>query len=369
MSDPLELDMQPGVPGQPGTFSFTTDAPRDRDDYIDRRLSAVGYSIYLGGYQIYLSETPIPIFLPEYLVLEGVREAYSIGNRVYDDYRTAAEAARAAPPAAGVSDRFAYFRAPGGVVAPTFFSPVTTPRIIATIQTARASLATEVQEGLVILVATFLGGGILRQIAGRIVRVAAEGLGARSAASGAETRAVGVAPRPAPGGTARPGAGTGTATAQVPSAASRSTVSAPGVPGRTTQPGISVRTRIRAGSAGGSGAGASAERWGVGQVRVLEMSSDARNVRTWAITTPNGEIRIMGELSRQGGHVIVRGTHIQVTGGPNSVGAFRTYARALGRFYGARRITIYPGVRTTPGYEGQQYRPIDLTIDDQSRNP
>jgi hypothetical protein len=65
-----------------------------------------------------------------------------------------------------------FYRGAGGaIVAPTVFSPATTPRLIETAQRARRELAQQVQRELVVLAITLVGGLALRAIINRIARI------------------------------------------------------------------------------------------------------------------------------------------------------------------------------------------------------
>ena len=66
---------------------------------------------------------------------------------------------------------FAYYEGAGGaVIAPTIFSPATTPRIIATYYEARTLYANYVIHGLTGVAVGIAGGMVLRMILGRVLR-------------------------------------------------------------------------------------------------------------------------------------------------------------------------------------------------------
>lgn len=46
--------------------------PWNHGDYIDRRMKAVGYGIYIGSYYIYCDGLPLPILLPDSYVAGSI---------------------------------------------------------------------------------------------------------------------------------------------------------------------------------------------------------------------------------------------------------------------------------------------------------
>ncbi|MBC8166208.1 MAG: hypothetical protein H7Y20_10090 [Bryobacteraceae bacterium] len=170
-SGPMEFEFEADTPGKPGQINMKVYTPRNEPDYVDTCLNAVGWGIYLFGAHLYCGLS-LPVLLPDAYIDFTVGNAVSIDSTIYPD-RAAAEAAILAAPARtdGVT-RFAYYRGAGGaLVVPTIFSPATTPRTIQTLLTARALLAQEVQNELVVMALTMVGGMVLKSIATRLVRV------------------------------------------------------------------------------------------------------------------------------------------------------------------------------------------------------
>jgi hypothetical protein len=141
--------------------------PSKQDDYIDRRLTAVGYSIYLGGCHLYCDGLKLPVFLPDSDINHMLANVQSVGETVFEDRAAALKAVTAT----GNSTAVAYYRAVGGaLIAPTVFSPATTPRIIQTLRAAMVTLANDVKNEMTILVGTLVGAKIMNMLATRVIR-------------------------------------------------------------------------------------------------------------------------------------------------------------------------------------------------------
>jgi hypothetical protein len=167
-SGPMDFDIDPSDPDRINLRVYT---PKGDADYVDTRMTAVGYHIYLGGFQIYCTGMTMPIDVPYSLVDLTVTNAEPIDAKVYDTLDQANEAIRLAPAKDKGVTPFAYYRGAGGaVIAPTIFSPATTPRTIATFYEARRLYAEYVQEALAGVAIAMVGGRILRAILGRIFR-------------------------------------------------------------------------------------------------------------------------------------------------------------------------------------------------------
>jgi hypothetical protein len=169
------------LPGGQGTTDFVVDpsnpnqlimvTPKDDDDYIDKRMTAIGYNLYLRGFQAYCTGMNLPIDVPNTLMDLNVTKAEAIDTTVYDTLDKANEAIRQAPPRVQGVTPFAYYRGAGGaVIAPTIFSPATTPRIIATYYEARRLYAESVQHDLVGVAIGIITGMAVRALLGRIYR-------------------------------------------------------------------------------------------------------------------------------------------------------------------------------------------------------
>jgi hypothetical protein len=154
--------------------------PKTSDEYIDRRITAVGYGIYK-GFLLFCEGVPRPIAVPEHLVLFGTAEYAPVNVSVYPDFESAAKVVppnplgpeqpesgsksafrRFGPLAPGQAVPYAYFRGPGGVIAPTIFSEKTAPRIVKAALDAVERLGKEVSDELVILALGIVGGMLLR---------------------------------------------------------------------------------------------------------------------------------------------------------------------------------------------------------------
>ena len=147
------------------TGQWTTRTTATNKDYIDRRVSAVGFGIYLGGCHVYCDGIDKPVFVPNGYIFPGLKDAKSISEAVFAD-RTAADAAlKIALEHPTGSAPFAYYRAAGGaLIAPTVFSPATTPRIINTLLKDIEQLKNEVQRELTVLALGLVGGMVLSQV-------------------------------------------------------------------------------------------------------------------------------------------------------------------------------------------------------------
>jgi hypothetical protein len=166
-SQPKDFDIGPRDPKHPGQVNLSVHTPMN--DYIDTKMTGVGYHIWLFGFQVQCNGMKTPIYVPDTLVDLDLTTAVPIDAKIYDTLEQANEAVKRVP-ANGVT-RFAYYRGAGGtVIAPTIFSPATTPRIIATYFEARALYAEYVQKALIGIALGIVGGRVLRVIIGRILR-------------------------------------------------------------------------------------------------------------------------------------------------------------------------------------------------------
>ena len=165
--------------------------PRSHTDYVDRQVNAVGFGIYLGGYNLYLNGLDIPVFVPEAHFDFSATNMAPADLAIFPDYSQALADIPMGPQAVGQPIPYTYYRGAGGaVIAPTRFTPATTPRVIQTALEARRQLAEYVQEQLTALAIGIVGGMIIRGVIGWIARVGG-GRGAPTAArlSPAATRA------------------------------------------------------------------------------------------------------------------------------------------------------------------------------------
>jgi hypothetical protein len=164
------ITIGPTDPNNPNLINLVV-SPKEEDDYIDTKMTAIGYNIYLRGFKVYCDGMSAPIDVPNSLVDLNPIKAEPINNWVYDTLAEANEAIRQAPAMAKGVTPFAYYRAAGGaVIAPTVLSAATTPRIIGTLWIARADYAKYVQQSLVGVAISIVTGMALRAIIGRIFR-------------------------------------------------------------------------------------------------------------------------------------------------------------------------------------------------------
>jgi hypothetical protein len=170
-SAPKDFEVGPADPKHPGTVNLTVYAPKDDADYIDTKMSGIGYHIYLGGFQVVCDGMKTPIHVPNWLLDLKLTKAEPIDAKVYDTLEQANKAIKRAPAKAKGVTPFAYYRGAGGaVIAPTIFSPATTPRIIATYYEARTLYADYVQKALTGVAIGIVGGRVLRVMLGRVYR-------------------------------------------------------------------------------------------------------------------------------------------------------------------------------------------------------
>ena len=170
-SGPTDFSVDPADPKRPNSINLRVYAPKDDADYIDTRMTGVGYEIYLRGFQVYCTGMSMPIDVPNSLVDLNPIKAEPIDAKVYDTLAQANEAIRQAPAKAKGVTPFAYYRGAGGaVIAPTIFSAATTPRIIATLFEARRLYADYVQNSLAGVAIGIVGAMVFRAILGRVLR-------------------------------------------------------------------------------------------------------------------------------------------------------------------------------------------------------
>jgi hypothetical protein len=179
-SDEIEIDVEVPTPeerqrlGKQGVnlpvVSAGSADPRKHSDYVDNRLDAVGFGIYLGGYMLYFKGMDMPVFVPEdHFDFSDVKMA-PVDLAIFPDYASASQQVQSAP--AGAGKPYAYYRGAGGaVIAPTLFTPETAPHVIRTALEARRKLAKYVQDELTSVAIGIVAGMIIRAVVGWIVRV------------------------------------------------------------------------------------------------------------------------------------------------------------------------------------------------------
>jgi len=189
--------------------SAKTADPRAHRDFVDLRVTAVGFGITAGGYLLYCEGLPLPLLVPESHVDLGLTSAVPLNASIYPDRDTAladmADSAHGSRHA-----RYVYYLAAGGVlIVPTVFSPATTPRIAQAMLDVRTHLTETLQRELKVLLLSLTGTKVLQGVFSRVVRVGSEpvlrpqarkeGLGSEAPAPRQPvTRAAAPAPEPAP---------------------------------------------------------------------------------------------------------------------------------------------------------------------------
>jgi hypothetical protein len=183
--------------------------PRAHRDFIDARVTAVGFGITAGGYVLYCEGLPLPVLVPESHVDLGLTSAEPLNEFIYPD-RDAALADMAASASRSGRARYAWYRGAGGaLIVPTLFSPATTPRIARTMVEVRRELSESAQRELKVLLLGLTGTKVLQGVFSRVVRVGlepaprplsrGEGLGGEAPAPRQPVpRSTAPAPEPAP---------------------------------------------------------------------------------------------------------------------------------------------------------------------------
>ncbi|QRN97202.1 hypothetical protein JRI60_51080 [Archangium violaceum] len=154
--------------------SERTADPRAHRDFVDLRVTAVGFGITAGGYLLYCEGLPLPVFVPESHVDLGVTSAEPLHASIYPDRVTALADLLASDSEVG-HPRYAWYRGAGGaLIVPTLFSPATTPRIARTMLEVRAHLAQTTQHELKVLLLSLTGTKVLQGVFSRVLRVGSE---------------------------------------------------------------------------------------------------------------------------------------------------------------------------------------------------
>ena len=148
--------------------------PRAHRDFIDLRVTAVGYGITVGGYLLYCEGLPLPVLVPESQVDLGLTSVEQWSAFIHPD-RDSALAELAADASSSGQTRYAWYRGAGGLlIVPTLVSPATTPRIARTMLEVRQHLSESVQRELKVLLLTLTGTKVLQGVFSRVVRTGVE---------------------------------------------------------------------------------------------------------------------------------------------------------------------------------------------------
>jgi peptidoglycan hydrolase-like protein with peptidoglycan-binding domain len=151
-----------------GSMSLDAD-PRKSSRYIDNRVEAVGWGLYvgvldgeIGSFLVWCSGLSDPIRLPWKYTSFDTGPRTPVGKEGHGDafYDSHKQAAAAAP---DLGHEVAFFPTAGGMTAPTIFSPMTAPRVMQSAKTAFEQVISQVEEELIIVAISLVG-----MIAGRI---------------------------------------------------------------------------------------------------------------------------------------------------------------------------------------------------------
>jgi len=173
-SGPMDFTIDPTDPAHPNRINLSVYDPKDDADYIDKRMNGVGYNFWLEvfrGIQAYCTNMDLPIEVPTPMIDLALTKAKPVDSTVYDTFTKANEAVSKARAKSKETALFAYYRGAGGaVIAPTVFSPATTPRIIETYYQARTLYSEWVVHALTGVAIGIAGGMAFRALLGRVYR-------------------------------------------------------------------------------------------------------------------------------------------------------------------------------------------------------
>jgi hypothetical protein len=101
--------------------------PRAHRDFVDLRVTAVGFGITAGGYLLYCEGLSLPVLVPESQVDLELTSAQPLNASIYPDRDTALGDLAARAPESRHA-RYAHYRGAGGaLIVPTLFSPAVAP--------------------------------------------------------------------------------------------------------------------------------------------------------------------------------------------------------------------------------------------------
>lgn len=179
--------------------------PRAHRDFVDLRVTAVGFGITAGGYLLYCDGLPLPVLVPESHVDLGLTSAEPLSASIYLNR----DAALTAMSPGARHSKYAYYRGAGSaLIVPTVFSPASTPRIARTMLEVRQHLSETVQRELKVVLLNLAGARVLQGVFSRVMRVGLEPefeapaprqQVRRPAAPALEPASEPIAPAPAPG--------------------------------------------------------------------------------------------------------------------------------------------------------------------------
>ena len=180
----IEVDFEVSTPQRAEALSHSgvqlprvsaeTADPRAHRDFVELRVTTVGFGITAGGYLLYCEGLPLPVLVPESQVDLGLTRAESLNEAIYPDRDAALADLAARAPGSGRAS-YAWYRGAGGaLIVPTLFSPATTPRIARTMLEVREHLGETVQRELKVLLLGLTGTRVLQGVFSRVVRVGSE---------------------------------------------------------------------------------------------------------------------------------------------------------------------------------------------------
>jgi hypothetical protein len=148
--------------------------PRAHRDFVEHRVTAVGFGLTVGGYLLYCEGLPLPVLVPESHVELGLTSTEPLNPSIYPDRDTALTNMVASASRPGHAS-YAYYRGAGGaLIVPTLFSPATTPRVARLMLEVREHLGETVQRELKVMLLTLTGTRVLQGAFSRVVRMGSE---------------------------------------------------------------------------------------------------------------------------------------------------------------------------------------------------
>lgn len=182
--EPIDVDFEVSTPRQAEELrqrgillprsSVDLGDPRTHQDFIDQRVTAVGFGITAGGWILFCEGLPLPVLVPEEHVGLELTHAQPLNASIYSD-RDAALADLAASSPGATHERYAYYRGAGGaLIVPTLFSTATTPRIAQAMREVRKDLSDTVERELKVALLALTGTKVLQGVFSRVVRAAPE---------------------------------------------------------------------------------------------------------------------------------------------------------------------------------------------------
>src|SRR5690606_27213895 len=155
----MEFEYDPKNAEEPWVYSTNRN---DSPNYVENRIVGVGVGLYLGGYLLFVTGLDKPVFLPDEYFAPTTTEGSAVDQNEYGGREAALAAVGDRGPSA-----FAYYRAAGGMIVPTMFSPASTPKIAEMIRVGWMELARQVSEELTYLAISMVGGKQVSEQIGR----------------------------------------------------------------------------------------------------------------------------------------------------------------------------------------------------------